>query len=613
MANKQSLMLSGQSLSLPSAALSSTYAQPIPTPPQPSPSSNQFPPPNKSNHNGWTTRGEKLARFWQEECRLYAWLYEQNVTFYSRLNRFLGMASICLSAITGTTLFNQGADSTATSSNVLIGLGVSSIASTILSGIKELLNLNSVITLNSNASRENSIIAMDIMEQLNMERFERRDAREFLKLIKDRKNNITKNGPIIPSRRWDQINKNIKENKTVGFLDLKVFNQLIDQSVDVNRIHYNGEPTDQEVSASTTSTEERQMTTQDKINYYSNQSRCPPTFLPAYHDKQFALDQETDLPNILPRAAARKVILENQYELERILSKPGDMRSKDRDKINSMRQKMNIYRENYLKLTNNSPGFIEVLSADSLRVAKNLSAYRAGNLNEGELYRVIQNDLLLVDNEAANEKILVQAYITECKRLKLDVQPSSPSTDDTQQKLSRKGTNRRRRASDPSGIPVLVNRNRHDLHENHVPSVPSPINHSVGPTPSPARSDEVIIPIETLQPQLQQSSASSSPSYKQYQPAIQASRQVSRTDSYPNQSIAHDDRPKSAAPSDDEFIDNLVVDNFCSPQLQGIIVKNAAPPQSQSIDRCTRPRLSFQPMSPGKYDAEMRYQSSRVN
>jgi hypothetical protein len=26
-------------------------------------------------HNGWNMRKEKLLRFWQEECRIYSWVY----------------------------------------------------------------------------------------------------------------------------------------------------------------------------------------------------------------------------------------------------------------------------------------------------------------------------------------------------------------------------------------------------------------------------------------------------------------------------------------------------------------------------------------------------------
>jgi hypothetical protein len=190
-------------------------------------------------NNGWTTRGEKLVRYWQEECRLYAWMYEQNATYYSRLNRTLGIASIALSAITGTTLFNQSAsDPDATSSNILIGLGVSSIASTILSGLKELLDLHSLITQNTNAARENSSIVMDIDEQMNIDRADRIDGREFMKSIKDRKNALIQNGPIIPSRQWKQVHRKIQSKEQLGFLNREVFNEYLEQSVDINKLHF---------------------------------------------------------------------------------------------------------------------------------------------------------------------------------------------------------------------------------------------------------------------------------------------------------------------------------------------------------------------------------------
>ena len=60
---------------------------------------------NKKN-NGWSTKKEKLLKYWQEECRLYVWLHNKNSDYYLRLNRLFALPSILITAITGTALFS---------------------------------------------------------------------------------------------------------------------------------------------------------------------------------------------------------------------------------------------------------------------------------------------------------------------------------------------------------------------------------------------------------------------------------------------------------------------------------------------------------------------------
>jgi len=411
-------------------------------------------------NNGWTTRAEKLVRYWQEECRLYAWIYEQNVTYYSRLNRTLGIASITLSAITGTTLFNQSAsDPDATSSNILIGLGVSSIASTILSGLKELLDLNSLITQNTNAARENSSIVMDIDEQLNMDRADRADGREFLKSIKDRKNSLIQNGPIIPSRQWKQVHKKIQSKEQLGFLNREVFNEYLEQSVDINKLQFGGGignsgangytiinnssgavdygtpssnsggsagygsvaidiPTDNQ-------TLHKRAGLQEKMAFYGGiQPHVMPTtpitsINPTPNDLKIL---ETEIENLQPRCAARKAILENQYELERLLSKTGELKNKDRQQIASLRDKARTYRETYQKLVNDTiADHSSIINMDCARVARLIKAYRDNNLSEPELFRVMQLHLMEIDTETFQYEIQINDIITKTIA-KIDIQ-----------------------------------------------------------------------------------------------------------------------------------------------------------------------------------------------
>ena len=411
----------------------------------------QSPPVTLHHHhnNGWSTRAEKLVRYWQEECRLYAWIYEQNVTYYSRLNRTLGIASITLSAITGTTLFNQSASGPdSTSSNILIGLGISSIASTILSGLKELLDLNALITQNTNAARENSSIVMDIDEQMNIDRSDRTDGREFLKSIKDRKNSLIQNGPIIPSRQWKQVHKKIQSKEQFGFLNREVFNEYLEQSVDINKLQFGGgggggncgggidygTPSSNSnmlgnsLDGSTSSgsvaidmpghqTLPKRATVPEKVAFYGGHRL---QVLPICPEPPTPADLQTlgkEIENLQPRSAARKAILENQYELERLLSKTGELKNKDRQQITNLRDKSRVYRESYQKLCNDSiADYNSIINSDFIRVARIVKAYRDGGLSESELFRVIQLDLMEIDNETFQDESRLMELIFKTRQ-----------------------------------------------------------------------------------------------------------------------------------------------------------------------------------------------------
>jgi hypothetical protein len=79
---------------------------------------------------------------------------------------------------------------------------------------------------------------MDIDEQMNIDRADRIDGREFMKSIKDRKNALIQNGPIIPSRQWKQVHRKIQSKEQLGFLNREVFNEYLEQSVDINKLHF---------------------------------------------------------------------------------------------------------------------------------------------------------------------------------------------------------------------------------------------------------------------------------------------------------------------------------------------------------------------------------------
>lgn len=660
-------------------------------------------------NNGWTTRGEKLVRYWQEECRLYAWMYEQNATYYSRLNRTLGIASIALSAITGTTLFNQSAsDPDATSSNILIGLGVSSIASTILSGLKELLDLNSLITQNTNAARENSSIVMDIDEQMNIDRADRIDGREFMKSIKDRKNSLIQNGPIIPSRQWKQVHRKIQSKEQLGFLNREVFNEYLEQSVDINKLHFGsgtvgntntlvsgavdyGTPSSNSTGldsslapqggqlwqstqhgqqqqqgqfiidmSSEQQTLNKRATLPEKMGFYGG-SRLQ--VLPVISSVPSQAELEAlskEIENLQPRTAARKTLLENQYELERLLSKTGELKNKDRQQIGTLRDKARICRENYNKLINPQiADYNSIINSDYQRAAQIIRAYRNGYLSEPELFRIIQLDLIEIDREAFLYETRIADLISKT-RLRLDTQQQEKDNQLTN-KLSSLSARYPFRHLEPNNqaittqlfnlaqkqndigneiiqINIELDRLERELvnsQDDHKPEL------SIRLGELHELRKNLQIDYESITAEIANTETINEISYArlEYQPQqqltntnmtnLQSARyapsdqrmlpQTQKLSTQVEEFPSHfDNRPSSTAPSDDEFIENMISDNLCAKQLRDVIKTISTPslaPTSPGQDISTNsPSNTKSPKRrSSKYDAQMRYQTSRIN
>lgn len=192
------------------------------------------------NINDWTLKKEKLLRYWQEECKLYNWLYRQNVEWYQKTNKYMSIIAILLSAVTGTTLINQSGNTDSETDKMLfIIFGLLSIGSTFIQSVKEFMNYNGKISTNTLASRQNSSIVIDIEEQLNLSRHERINGKEFMKHIKTRKNEIIQNGPMIPMSSWKKLRNSIRKKQGLNFFNQNLFQNYLDQNVDYTKIDFN--------------------------------------------------------------------------------------------------------------------------------------------------------------------------------------------------------------------------------------------------------------------------------------------------------------------------------------------------------------------------------------
>jgi len=186
--------------------------------------------------NDWTLKKEKLLKYWQEECRLYKWLYTQNVEYYQNINRRLSIFGILLSVVTGATLINNSNDTAGVNPHLVLAFGLISVLSSFTQGLRQFLDLESKVSANLLSARQNSAIVIDIEEQINLTREERVNGNEFMKNIKSRKNEIIQNAPIITKSRWTQLQKKIQRGEGVNFFNETIFKNYLETTVEIGEL-----------------------------------------------------------------------------------------------------------------------------------------------------------------------------------------------------------------------------------------------------------------------------------------------------------------------------------------------------------------------------------------
>lgn len=192
--------------------------------------------------NDWTLKKEKLLKYWQEECRLYKWLYTQNVEYYQNINSRLSIFGILLSVVTGATLINNSNDTAGVNPRLVLAFGLVSVVSSFTQGLRQFLDLESKISSNLLSARQNSGIVIDIEEQINLTLEERINGNEFMKNIKSRKNEIIQNAPIITRSRWSQLQKKIERGEGVNFFNETIFKNYLENTIQIGDLNLNTAP-----------------------------------------------------------------------------------------------------------------------------------------------------------------------------------------------------------------------------------------------------------------------------------------------------------------------------------------------------------------------------------
>jgi hypothetical protein len=165
------------------------------------------------------------------------------------------------------------------------------------------------INANINCARQNSCIVNDIDEQLNMVRADRINGREFMKTIKDRKNDLIQNGPMIPRSKWNKLQKQINSGQGINFFNKKLFQEYMDQTINVGEFDFHL-PGDDDGSPDSprARTAQLQTTTASTVTFMRQTNTAPASNIPT---TAFIPTSATRIPSPPPMMYIRRVMSED--------------------------------------------------------------------------------------------------------------------------------------------------------------------------------------------------------------------------------------------------------------------------------------------------------------
>lgn len=195
---------------------------------------------NTEHNSSWNTRKEKLLRFWQEECRIYSWIYTQTANRARAWRSALKSSAIIIAAVSSAISSIGASDDKCASQpqSILIITAIFTAILFVTNGLETVIKFEEIIASNISSSRQHAIIATDIDTVLTVERSERPNSLEFIKEIRNRKNKVLENAPAIHPRCWKDFNRRLESGEQIGFINHQSFKSYLEQTVNFNELDF---------------------------------------------------------------------------------------------------------------------------------------------------------------------------------------------------------------------------------------------------------------------------------------------------------------------------------------------------------------------------------------
>ena len=165
--------------------------------------------------NSWNSAHETLLASIGDKANCMRWMHTQSQVYYDRWNFWLSVPSVTLTALAGATTIGLTQLNPVAQTYVTIAVGITTIATGVLTSINQLLKAPQCGEGHRIASIAYGKLYRVISNELALRRDQRTNAQEFLKIIRLEQDRLEESCPVIHSNIIRRFNKKVESNATL--------------------------------------------------------------------------------------------------------------------------------------------------------------------------------------------------------------------------------------------------------------------------------------------------------------------------------------------------------------------------------------------------------------
>jgi hypothetical protein len=165
--------------------------------------------------NSWNSSHETLLASIGDKANCMRWMHTKSQVYYDRWNFWLSVPSVTLTALAGATTIGLTQLNPLAQTYVTIIVGVTTIATGVLTSVNQLLKAPQSSEGHRIASIAYGKLYRVISNELALRRDQRTNAQEFLKVIRVEQDRLEESCPVIHSNVIRRFNKKVESNVTL--------------------------------------------------------------------------------------------------------------------------------------------------------------------------------------------------------------------------------------------------------------------------------------------------------------------------------------------------------------------------------------------------------------
>lgn len=152
-----------------------------------------------------------LLLVWMDNAKRAQIAHFESANRFSRLNYWLGIPVVVLSAIVGTSVFATLQKSV--TPHIQIAIGMISVLAAILASLQTFLNFNNRASKHHTTASEYESVKRQIQEALVLQNFGAKSCAQQIAQVRGKLDSAGKNAPPIPSKIWNVACKRVPFTK----------------------------------------------------------------------------------------------------------------------------------------------------------------------------------------------------------------------------------------------------------------------------------------------------------------------------------------------------------------------------------------------------------------